>query len=299
MSAGLTRFVGVDGVQIAVTTIGEGPGLLLLHGFPESKRMWRRLLPILSSRFSVVAADLRGYGDSSTPPSGTDHRPYSKRTMAREMVQVMSRLGHETFSVAGHDRGGRVAYRMALDFPDTVRRLAVLDVLPVDVVWAEADERMGLAFWPWTLLAQAEPLPEAMLTAAAPTVIEHALSQQWGTPAATFDVDDRRAYTDMLRDRAHAHAICEEYRAAATVDRDDDTADRSEGRRISCPVLALWSESGPLNDWYTHLGGPLELWRALAGDVVGGPVAGGHFFPEQHPTETAQALTAFFAPAEI
>jgi haloacetate dehalogenase len=153
---------------ISVSRGGDGPGVLLLHGFPQTQLMWRDIAPRLAQRFTVVCADLRGYGDSSTPPSSADHEPYSKRAMARDMVSVMAQLGFEHFCIAGHDRGGRVAYRAALDHPDRVDALAVLDVLPVDTVWEHADDRLALGFWPWSLLAQPEPLPERLIGAAWP-----------------------------------------------------------------------------------------------------------------------------------
>jgi haloacetate dehalogenase len=176
-----------------------------------------------------------------------------------------------------------------------VDKLAVLDVLPIDTVWDRANAEMALAFWPWSLLSQPEPLPERLLASAPDAIIDHALSDNWGTPADTFDESVRAAYVAALRDPDHAHAICEEYREAATIDREHDAADRQAGRRISCPVLALWSASGPLATWYTSEGGPLALWRELATDVNGGPAEGGHFFPEEHPQEAATALTQFFA----
>jgi haloacetate dehalogenase len=280
---------------ISVTRGGTGPGVLLLHGFPQTHLMWRDIAPRLAQRFTVVCADLRGYGDSSTPPSTADHAPYSKRAMARDMISVMSQLGFEHFSIAGHDRGGRVAYRAALDHPGRVDALAVLDVLPVDVVWDRADDRLALGFWPWTLLAQPEPLSERLIGAAPDAVIDNALGPEWGTPADVFDDAIRAAYTTALRDPEHIHAICEEYRAGAGVDRDHDAADRAAGRRITCPVLAAWSASGPLSSWYQDDGGPLALWSELAADVTGGPVEGGHFFPEERPSATADALSGFFA----
>jgi haloacetate dehalogenase len=210
------------------------------------------------------------------------------------MVSVMDTLGFDRFAIAGHDRGGRVAYRTALDHPRRVGKLAVLDVLPIDAVWDRADARMALAFWPWSLLAQPEPLPERLLASAPEAVIDHALGDNWGTPAATFEQEVRDAYVAALSDPAHVHAVCEEYRAAATIDREHDAADRGAGRRISCPVLALWSGHGPLASWYAAEGGPLELWREVADDVDGRPVDGGHFFPEERPEETATALTEFF-----
>jgi len=256
--------------------------------------MWRDITLRLAQRFTVVCADLRGYGDSSTPPSSADHAPYSKRAMARDMISAMAQLGFEHFFIAGHDRGGRVAYRAALDHPARVHALAVLDVLPVDVVWDRADARLALGFWPWSLLAQREPLPERLIGAAPDAVIGNALSPEWGSPAHVFDEAVRAAYTAALSDAAHIHAICEEYRAAAGIDRDHDAADRGAGRRISCPVLALWSASGPLSTWYDDDGGPLALWSQVATNVTGEPVDGGHFFPEERPFTIANALSGFF-----
>jgi haloacetate dehalogenase len=275
---------------------GSGPPVLLLHGFPETLVMWRDVAPVLAERFTVVCADLRGYGQSGCPPSAADHAPYSKQALVRDMVAVMTQLGFERFSIAGHDRGGRVAYRAALDHPQRVARLAVLDVVPIDSAWDRADDRLALGFWPWSLLAQPEPLPERLVGAAPEAVLDHALSHEWGTPADAFDDRVRAEYLAQLQDPDHVHAICEEYRAAAGIDREHDRADRAAGRRITCPVLALWSGNGPLGSWYADDGGPLEIWRELAEDVAGHPVDGGHFFPEEHPPETARALVAFFSP---
>jgi haloacetate dehalogenase len=283
--------------RIFVRRGGSGLPLLLLHGFPQTHLMWRAVAPMLAPDFTVVCADLPGYGQSSCPPSDADHSPYSKRAMAKEMVDVMDALGFERFAVAGHDRGGRVAYRTALDHPERVERLAVLDVLPIDITWERADARLALGFWPWSLLAQPEPLPERFLGTAPQAVIDDALGGAWGSPADVFDDDVREAYIAALREPDHVHAICEEYRAAATIDREHDAADRRAGRRITCPALALWSAHGPLSTWYTDAGGPLALWRELADDIDGRPVEGGHFFPEEHPAETAEALTAFFSRA--
>jgi haloacetate dehalogenase len=279
---------------IDVHQSGSGPAVLLLHGFPQTKLMWRQIAPRLARRFTVICADLRGYGASSCPPAAADHAAYSKRAMARDMVTVMARLGFARFSIAGHDRGGRVAYRAALDHPDRVAGLALLDVLPVDTVWERADDRLMLGYWPWSLLAQPEPLPERLLGAAPDAVIANALSPAWGSPAETFDDATRAAYAAALSGD-HVHAICEEYRAAAGIDREHDAADRAAGRHIECPTLVLWSGSGPLASWYADAGGPLTLWRELATDVSGGPVAGGHFFPEERPEDTADRLGDFFA----
>jgi haloacetate dehalogenase len=300
VSAGVRGFESLT-VDTGDTTIhvergGSGPAIALLHGFPQTLTMWRDIAPPLAERFSVVCADLRGYGSSGCPPSAEDHAPYSKRAMARDMVAVMARLGFERFSIAGHDRGGRVAYRAALDHPEHVERLAVLDIVPIDTAWQRADDRFALGFWPWSLLAQPEPLPERLVGAAPDAVIDVALSPAWGTPAEVFDDGTRAAYLAQLQNPHHLHAICEEYRAAAGIDREHDHADRAAGRRIACPTLVLWSGAGPVGSWYVEQGGPLELWRELAPDVSGRPVNGGHFFPEEHPRDTAAALSDFFSP---
>jgi haloacetate dehalogenase len=288
--------LATEDATIFVRHAGVGPPLLLLHGFPETHLMWREIAPLLAARFTVVCADLRGYGRSGCPPSAADHAPYAKRTMARDMVVVMRALGFARFSIAGHDRGGRVAYRLALDHPAAAERLAVLDILPTAEVWERADARLATAFWPWSLLAQPAPLPESLLAAAPEAVIEDALGG-WGSPSETFDAATRAAYVAALRDPARLHAICEEYRAAATRDREDDEADRRAGRRIACPVLALWSGRGPLGSWYDAAGGPLVIWRRWADRVEGAAIEAGHFFPEERPAEIAAHLERFFAAA--
>jgi haloacetate dehalogenase len=288
--------IETDETQIFACWCGTGPPLLLLHGFPQTHLTWRRVAPVLAETFTVVCADLRGYGQSGCPASAPDHGPYSKRAMARDMIVVMEQLGFSRFAVAGHDRGARVAYRMALDHPERIVRLAVLDIVPTASVWERADARFALAFWPWSLLAQSEPLPERILTAAADAVVDHALAC-WGSPAGSFPADVRTAYVDALRDPAHAHAICEDYRAAATVDREHDRIDQGSGRRITCPMLVLWSADGPVDTWYRNESGPMALWRAWCKDVRGRALRAGHFFPEEAPADTVEALRDFFSPA--
>jgi len=282
---------------IFVRSYGSGPPILLLHGFPQTHLMWRSVAPLLARNFAVVCADLRGYGRSGCPVSAPDHAPYAKRAMAQDMVTVMERLGFPRFSVAGHDRGGRVAYRMALDHPDRVERLAVLDILPTETAWDLADARFALAYWPWSLLAQPEPLPERILAAASEAIVDDALGG-WGSPSAVFPLEVRAAYVRALRHPGHAHAICEEYRAAATIDREHDRADRARGRRIVCPLLVLWSSQGALGSWYVEESGPVGLWRAWGDDVRGSALEAGHFFPEEAPEQTANALNSFFGTAE-
>ena len=282
---------------IFVRSYGSGPPILLLHGFPQTHLMWRSVAPLLTRNFAVVCADLRGYGRSGCPVSAPDHSPYAKRAMAQDMVTVMERLGFPRFSVAGHDRGGRVAYRMALDHPDRIGRLAVLDILPTQTVWELADARFALAYWPWSLLAQPQPLPERILAAASEAIVDDALGG-WGSPSAVFPPEVRAAYGRALRDPGPAHAICAEYGAAATIDREHDRADRARGRRIVCPILVLWSSQGALGTWYVEESGPVGLWRAWGDDVRGRALEAGHFFPEEAPEQTADALNRFFGTAE-
>ena len=267
---------------------GDGPPLLLLHGFPQTHLMWHAIAPRLAQRFTVVAADLRGYGKSGTPPSTDDHEPYSKRAMARDMVAVMGKLGYERFSVAGHDRGGRCAYRMALDHPDSVIRLAVLDLVPTSEAFNRADMEFALGFWPWSLLAQASPFPERLI-AGNPELIANYPLDTWSSDPGRFPSDVRDEYERQFHDSKHVHAICEEYRAAATLDFQHDEGDKGH-RRIKCPVLALWSKHGAVEAWYD----PIEIWKEWATDVAGRAIDCGHFLPEEAPEETYEELVAFF-----
>lgn len=288
------QIIDVGETTVFVRAAGSGPPVLMLHGFPETHLMWRDIAPRLAREFTVVCADLRGYGWSGCPASDADHAPYSKRAMGSDMIVAMDRLGHQRFRLAGHDRGGRVAYRMALDHPRAIEKIAVLDVLPTSTSWDRADARLALAFWPWSLLAQPEPLPERMLAADPEAVVDNAL-KEWGSPANAFPPEVRAAYIDALRDPEHIHAICEEYRAAATIDRQHDAADQEAGGRINFPLLALWSAKGGLENWYTDEEGPLGLWRMWSTDASGRPMDGGHFFPEEKPEETTQELRRFFS----
>jgi haloacetate dehalogenase len=287
-------------IDLGETTIflrrkGEGPPLLLLHGFPETHEMWHRVAPPLTRDFTVICADLRGYGASGKPPSTPDHAPYAKAAMARDMVAMMEQQGFHRFSLAGHDRGGRVAYRLAIDHRDRVDRLAVLDIIPTGDVLERTSASSALTFWPWSLLSQAEPLPERLILADPAAVVDDALGQ-WGSDPACFPADLRDAYVAALGDPVTVHAICEEYRAAVTIDQAMDRADQVSGRRIACPTLALWSRDSGLDRWYQAAGGPLGIWRQWAPAVTGRAIDGGHFFPEQNADETVAELAAFFAP---
>ncbi len=284
--------VDVGETTIFIRRSGTGLPLLLLHGFPQTHIMWHGVAPILAQHFTIICADLRGYGQSGCPTSKPDHSPYAKRAMARDMVNVMDRLGFEQFAVAGHDRGARVAYRMALDHPDRITLVALLDIVPTEDAWKRADANFALAYWPWSLLAQPEPLPERLLLAAPEAVVDNALDA-WGSRSTAFSPQARAAYVEALRDPAHVHAICEEYRAAATLDRQHDRTDREDGRRILCPLLVLWSGLGGLEFWYGGEGGPLALWKNWGNDVQGQAINAGHFFPEEIPEQTATLLKAF------
>jgi haloacetate dehalogenase len=270
---------------------GDGPPVLLLHGMPETHLMWHRVAPRLAERFTVVATDLRGFGDSGTPPSAPDHAPYGMRRVAEEQVEVMRRLGYDTFAVVGHDRGGRCAYRMALDRPATVTRLAVLDIVPTGDAFDRADMAFSLGFWVWSFLAAPEPVPERLVGAAPEVIVDHMLDGLSQVPGS-FPAQVRAKYVAKLRPPQTIHAICEQYRAAATLDYQQDEADRGV-RRIRCPVLALWSAAGPVASWYE----PLAVWRSWADQVEGGPVSGGHFLPEEAPDETLGHLLAFLSGA--
>jgi haloacetate dehalogenase len=267
---------------------GGGPPILLLHGFPQTHVMWHKVAPRLARDFTVVAADLRGYGGSSKPPTTPDHAPYSKRAMARDMVALMKHLGFDRFSVAGHDRGGRCAYRLALDHPDRVHRLAVMDIIPTSEAFRRADMAFALGFWPWSFLAQPHPLPESLI-GANPRVIVDATLDRWSGDPGAFPEEVRREYVRAFSNPQAIHAICEDYRAAASLDYQHDEEDRGR-HHITCPVLALWSRRGPLGTWYDTL----TIWRDWAVDVRGQPIDCGHFLPEEAADETYAELRAFF-----
>jgi haloacetate dehalogenase len=286
------QYITTSETKIFIRKGGSGPPLLLLHGFPETHHMWRSLAPLLATDFTVVLADLRGYGKSGCPLSTDDHLPYSKRAMAKDMVEVMEQLGFSNFVVIGHDRGGRVAYRLALDYPEVATKLVVLDIIPTDTAWEKADARMMLGFWPWSIFAQPPPLPERILETSANVVVNNACDN-WGSSPGTFSAKTRDIYIQALKDPQHIHAICEEYRAAATIDRSHDAADFRTHRVIGCPVAVFWGSGGALDSWYAGSGGPLAIWRTIASNIQGQSLQGGHFFPEEAPEELYQKLNQF------
>lgn len=278
--------IELDEITVRARVGGSGPPLLLLHGHPQTHVMWHRVAPALAARFTVVAPDLRGYGQSTAPPAKSDHSTGSKRAMARDAIQLMGRLGFSRFGVAGHDRGGRVAYRLALDHPGAVSRLAVLDIVPTGEVWAGMDAELAHEFWHWVFLARASPLPERLL-AGDPDAYYFSSDESAFAPEALAD------YRAACRDPGIIHTMCEDYRAGATIDRALDDADKVAGRRIECPILVLWSAQERHERWYQ----PLAVWRDWASNpdnVYGRAIGAGHYLAEEAPGEVIAELGDYF-----
>ncbi len=286
-----SRTVETAGGRIFCRIGGSGPPLLLLHGYPQSHVIWHGIAPRLSERFTLILPDLPGYGRSSIPPLSDTHDAYSKRSMARSFVDMMQALGHERFHLAGHDRGGRVAYRMALDHPGLLKRLAVLDILPTSDYWDRLDRPFGIKIYHWMFLAQKAPFPEKIISADPVFFLEHTLAS-W-TAAKSLDCFSTEALQhnrDWFQDPDRVAATCEDYRAGATVDDDHDRHDRLSGRKIGTPLLALWGDRGIA----TSVEDPLKVWASWAETVSGGSLPCGHFLPEEAPGPTADALLNFF-----
>ncbi|TVT29295.1 alpha/beta hydrolase [Salinicoccus cyprini] len=269
-------------VKIRLRYGGEGPPLLLLHGHPQTHVMWHRIAPLLANDFTVVMPDLRGYGDSSKPETTSDHSPYSKRVMARDQIAVMKELGFDEFAVAGHDRGARCAYRLALDFPEAVTRLAVLDIIPTGEAFRRTNKDFATEFWGWFFMAQPYDLPERMIG-------ENPDNFYFRGDRSIFHPEALAEYMRCIYQPGTIHAMCEDYRAGASIDYELDEADRGN-RKIDCPVLALWSAQGELPKWYDVL----SIWHDWADDVKGGGIDCGHFLAEEAPEETYEELYRFF-----
>lgn len=280
-----TSQVVTGDVTIFVRHGGEGPPLLLLHGYPQTHMMWRQVADRLASRFTIIAPDIRGYGRSTQPPERDGHAAYAKRQMARDMVAVMQAFGHESFFVAGHDRGGRIAYRMAIDHPHAVRRLSILDIIPTGEVWSRADARFALGYWHWAFLAQPAPLPERLIGADPETFF---FKEQFPGASAYLDPVGYRDYLACMANPAVIHAMCEDYRAGASYDRVLDQHEKGKVR-IEVPLQILWGSKGALAQWYDVL----AVWRAWGSRVEGQAIDAGHFLAEENPAATGDALLEF------
>ncbi|HVB89010.1 MAG TPA: alpha/beta hydrolase [Beijerinckiaceae bacterium] len=280
------RDIATRGARIRLVVAGNGPALLLLHGHPQTHATWRKIAPELAKRFTVVAADLRGYGDSSKPSDGDNHVSYSKRAMAADQIETMAALGFDRFSVIGHDRGGRVAHRLALDHPGAVEKIAVLDIAPTATMYARTNKEFATRYFWWFFLIQPAPLPERLIGADPEFFLRAHLSAQSRTPGSMSE-ELFAEYLRCYRDPAARHAMCEDYRASATIDLDHDRADAD--RRIMAPLLALWGAKGVVGALYDVL----ETWREKALDVRGCALDCGHTLQEEAPDELLAELLAF------
>lgn len=280
------------GAEVAIHALvgGSGPPLLLLHGHPQTHAIWHRVAPQLAERFTVVACDLRGYGDSSKPPGDPDHANYSKRTMAADALALMRALGFETFAVLAHDRGARVAHRLAMDHPQAVSRLALLDIAPTLAMYEQTSEAFARAYWHWFFLIQPAPLPERLIEADPAAYVRDVMGKR-SAGLAPFDPRALAEYQRCLALPGAAHGLCEDYRAAATVDLAHDRADRAAGRKLGMPLLVLWGEQGVVG-WCFD---PLAEWRRVADDVAGQALPCGHYIAEEAPETLLQHVLPFFA----
>jgi len=267
----------------------DAPALLLLHGYPQTHAIWHKVAPRLALHYNVVAADLRGYGDSGKPATTADHAPYSKRVMARDQVELMAALGHERFFLAGHDRGARVAHRLCVDHPACVAKVALLDIAPTLAMYEATNEAFARAYWHWFFLILPAPVPERMIGNA----IESILPAKMGSGSAGLAPFTPEAWAEYERcfTPGMVHASCEDYRAAASIDLEHDRADRAAGVRVKCPLLALWGAKGVIERCFK----PIDEWKRVADDVRGKPLPAGHYIPEEVPELLIDELEKFFA----
>ena len=278
--------IASGGVEINAVRGGAGPPVLLLHGYPQTHAMWHRVASVLAESYTVVAADLRGYGGSSKPEGDPDHETYSKRAMAGDQAEVMRALGFETFAVIGHDRGARVGHRMALDYPERVTRLAALDIVPTRHIFETVGKDLATAYYHWFFLIQPKDFPERLIGADPAYYLRWVLGR-YGADLSIFSPEAMAEYERCFADPRTIHASCEDYRAAATIDLVHDEEDR--GRKLECPLLLLWGARGAMHGLYDVE----AVWREYAEDVRGKPLDAGHYLAEERPEETARELLAF------
>ena len=276
-------------IEIACQVGGSGPPILLLHGFPQTKAIWENVAPELAKNFTVVASDLRGYGESSKPHGKKDHSTYSKRSMAADQHALMKALGYQQFFLLGHDRGGRVSHRLAMDFPESVLRVMVLDISPTLTMYDNTTMEFAKGYWHWFFLIQPEPVPETLIAANPEFWLSKHMGRHGGTDI--FSSERWAEYLAGASDPQSMHAMCEDYRAAASIDLVHDRADRAAGKMLTMPLRVLWGEHGLVNKCFR----PIEDWKALAQEVSGQTVPCGHYIPEELPTELIAQARAFFS----
>lgn len=282
------------GVHIHACVGGHGPALLLLHGHPQTHAIWHRVAPALAAHFTLVMADLRGYGGSAKPAGDADHGNYSKRTMARDMLRLMQALGHERFDVLAHDRGARVAHRLGMDYPQAVGRMVLLDIAPTLAMYEQTSEAFARAYWHWFFLIQSAPLPERLILADPGAYLRDVMGRR-SAGLSPFDPRALAAYERALRLPGAAHAMCEDYRAAAGIDLEHDRADRTAGRRLRMPLLALWGEQGVVQRCFE----PLVEWQRVADDVQGGALPCGHYIAEEAPDALLARVLPFLSATRV
>jgi len=276
------------GAQINVASAGKGAPLLLLHGYPQTHLMWHKVAPALSKKFHVICPDLRGYGDSSKPSTDSNHLPYSKREMAKDMIDVMHQMGYDSFNVAGHDRGARVTHRMALDYPEKIIKAAVLDIVPTYEMFQQINQVVATGYYHWFFLIQDNGVPEHLIGADPGFYLKDKL-QRWSTYPENFDPEIVNDYLRCFRNPATIHASCEDYRAAASIDLEHDKDDFNT--KVQCPLLVLWGEHGMMGKHFNML----DVWKTKGEKVCGKSLNSGHFLAEEASEETLQNLEMFFS----